>query len=111
MSPNARAMRKATPAEKEKMDRAKARIQEGVREGDKKINKIFPTLQKAARDQTKKGQREMEEIPEEVLQYESAMANEPGSSDMSEPKKYKKVGMVTSRGQGKVMRKRPTRMC
>jgi hypothetical protein len=111
MSPNAKAMRKPTPAEKAKMDRAKARIQEGVREGEGKINKLFPTLQKAARDQTRKGQREMQEIPEEVLQYESAMANEPGSSDSEEPKKYKNGGMVTSRGQGKVMKKRPTRIC
>lgn len=103
MSPNAKAMRKATPAEKEKMDRAKARIQEGVREGEGRINKMFPTLGKAARDQTKKGQREMEEIPEEVLQYESAVANE--------PKEYKKGGMVTARGQGCVTRKKSTRMC
>ena len=103
MSPNAKAMRQATPAEKAKMDRAKARIQEGVREGEKRVTKMIPTLSKAARDQIKKGQREMEEIPEEVLQYESAVANE--------PKEYKNGGMVTARGQGCVMRKKATRMC
>jgi hypothetical protein len=67
---------------------------------------MLPTMGKAARDQAKKAKRDYESIPEEVLEYESMV-----SSESQEPTKFKKGGMVTSRGQGKVMRKRPTRMC
>lgn len=106
MSPNARAMRKATPAEKEKMERSREKLQEAIREEKKTVTKMIPTLGKAARDQAKKAKRDYESTPEEVLEYESMVSSESG-----EPTKFKKGGLVTSRGQGKVMKKRPTRMC
>jgi hypothetical protein len=105
MSPNAKAMRKPTTAEKAKMERSREKLQEALREEKGLINKMIPTMGKAARDQAKKAQRDYESTPEEVLEYESMVSSEGG-----EPTKFKKGGLVTARGQGCVMKKKSTRM-
>ena len=112
MSPNKMAaMRKPTAAEKAKMERAREKLQEAQREESGMINKMIPTMGKAARDQAKQAKRDMESVPKEVRDYEDMAASEVQYPDTEEPKKFKKGGMVTARGQGKVMKKRPTRIC
>jgi hypothetical protein len=64
------------------------------------LSKISTTMAKAARDDLKMGKKMYESVPEEAREYEAY--NAAG---------YKSGGLVTSRGQGRVMRKKKTRMC
>jgi hypothetical protein len=111
MSPNARAMRKATPAEKAKMEQSRQKLQRAQREERDVLSRIAPTMSKAARADAKQAKKDMESVPKEVRDYEDMAASEVQYPEDDKPVKMKTGGMVTSRGQGKVMRKRPTRMC
>ena len=92
--------RKSTESEKLKMEKAREMTRKGI-EGEKDIlSKISTTAMKSARDEIKAGRKMMEEVPEKAREYEAYQ--EAG---------YKKGGLVTGRGQGKVMRKKQTRMC
>jgi MinD superfamily P-loop ATPase len=111
MSPNkAAVVRKPTAAEKAKMERAREKLQEAQREERGVINKMIPTMGKAARDQARQAKKDMESVPKEARDYEDMAASEVQYPDEA-PVKMKKGGMVTARGQGKVMKKRPTRIC
>jgi len=109
--PNKSQVRKPTPAESAKMERARQRLQEAQREERGTINKMIPTMGKAARDQAKAAQAEMESVPKSVRDYEDMAASEVQyPDDGTTPVKKSKGGMVTARGQGCVMRKKVTRM-
>lgn len=111
MSPNkAAVVRKPTAAESAKMERSRKRLQEAQREERKTINKMMPTMMKAARDQEKSAKAEMESVPKEVRDYEDMAASEVQYPENDKPVKMKKGGMVMARGQGCVMKKKPTRM-
>jgi hypothetical protein len=110
MSPNAKAMRKPTPAEKEKMEQSRQKLQRAQREERDVLSRIAPTMSKAARADAKQAKKDMESVPKEVRDYEDMAASEVQYPEDDKPVKMKTGGMVTSRGQGKVMRKRPTRM-
>lgn len=111
MSPNARAMRKPTPAEKEKMEQSRQKLQRAQREERDVLSRIAPTMSKAARADAKQAKKDMESVPKEVRDYEDMAASEVQYPEDDKPVKMKTGGMVTARGQGKVMRKRPTRIC
>jgi hypothetical protein len=111
MSPNAKAMRKPTPAEKEKMERSREKLQRAQREERGMLSRIAPTMSKAARDDARQARKDMESVSKQARDYEDMAASEVQYPEDDKPVKMKTGGMVTSRGQGKVMRKRPTRMC
>lgn len=107
-------VRKPTAAESAKMERARQRLQEAQREERDPINKLMPSMMKAARDQEKSAKAERESVPKEARDYEAMEAfSMPNTRDMEDEKpiKMKKGGMVIARGQGRVMKKRPTRIC
>ena len=92
--------RRPTASEKTKMEKAREMTRKGI-EGEKDImSKVLPTMAKASRDEIKEGRKMMEEVPEKAREYEAY-----------EYAGYKKGGLVTSRGQGKVMRTKQTRIC
>jgi hypothetical protein len=112
MSPNkAAVVRKPSAAEKAKMERAREKLQEAQREERKTINKMIPTMGKAARDQAKQAKKDMESVPKAARDYEDMAASEVQYPEDDVPMKMKTGGMVTARGQGTVMKKRPTRLC
>lgn len=92
------------------LERARKRLQEAQREERKPINKIMPTMTKAARDQAKAAKAERESVPQAERDYEDMAASEVQYPEDDTPVKMKKGGMVTARGQGCVMRKKATRM-
>ena len=111
MSPNkAAVVRKPTAAQKEKMEQSRQKLQRAQREERDILSRIAPTMSKAARDDARQAKKDMESVPKEARDYEDMAASEVQYPDEA-PVKMKKGGMVTARGQGKVMRKRPTRMC
>ena len=103
-------VRKPTASESAKMERSRKRLQEAQREERGTINKLMPSMTKAARDQAKAAKAEMESVPKEVRDYEDMAASEVQYPDDGMPVKMKKGGMVTARGQGCVMKKKSTRM-
>lgn len=92
--------RKPTASEKAKMEKAREMTRKGIEGESDFLSKISTTAAKAARDEIKAGRKMMEEVPEKAREYEAYQ--EAG---------YKKGGLVTARGQGKVMRKKQTRIC
>jgi len=92
--------RKPTASEKAKMEKAREMTRKGIEGESDLLSKISTTAAKSARDEIKEGHKMMEEVPEKAREYEAYQ--EAG---------YKKGGLVTSRGQGKVMRTKKTRIC
>jgi hypothetical protein len=96
--------RKPTEKELAKIKRAREKTVQGI-EGEKDfLSKISTTSAKAARDEYKAGRKMMEEVPEEARAYEAEM----GSPNVGT---YAKGGLVTSKGQGRVIRSKKTRIC
>jgi hypothetical protein len=111
MSPNKSAVvRKPTAAEKAKMEQSRQKLQRAQREERDVISRIMPTMSKAAREDARQAKRDMESVPKSARDYEDMAASEVQYPDEA-PVRMKKGGMVTARGQGKVIKKRPTRMC
>jgi Holliday junction resolvasome RuvABC DNA-binding subunit len=113
--------RKPTAKERAKIEKAREKTVQGMA-GEKDILSRFSTTSaKAARDMTKEGRKMMEEVPAEARAYEAEMGD-PSFKDSSSRKAqgeiealkalgYAKGGLVTSRGQGKVIRSKKTRIC
>ena len=96
--------RKPTAKERATIQKAREKTVQGM-EGEKDLlSKISTTSAKAARDMTKEGRKMMESVPAEARAYEAEEGN-PGVGT------YAKGGLVTSRGQGKVVRSKKTRIC
>ena len=96
--------RKPTAKERAKIEKAREKTVQGMA-GEKDILSRFSTTSaKAARDMTKEGRKTMEEVPAEARAYEAEEGN-PGVGT------YAKGGLVTSKGQGKVIRSKKTRIC
>lgn len=109
--PNMSQVRKPDAKQTATLDRARKRKQEAQSEANKTINKLMPTMMKAARDQEKSADAERESVPKSVRDYEDMAASEVQyPDDGTTPVKKSKGGMVTARGQGCVMRKKVTRM-
>lgn len=111
MSPNkAAVVRKPTAAQKEKMERSRQKLQRAQREEGDLLSRIAPTMSKAARDDARQAKKDMESVPQSARDYEDMAASEVQYPEDDAPIKMKKGGMVMARGQGCVMKKKPTRM-
>jgi len=96
--------RKPTAKERATIQKAREKTVQGM-EGEKDLlSKISTTSAKAARDMAKEGRKMRESVPAEARAYEAEEGN-PGVGT------YAKGGLVTSRGQGKVVRSKKTRIC
>lgn len=96
--------RKQTAKERATIQKAREKTVQGM-EGEKDfLSKLSTTSAKAARDTTKEGRKMMESVPAEARAYEAEEGN-PGVGT------YAKGGLVTSKGQGKVIRSKKTRIC
>jgi hypothetical protein len=95
---NSKMYRKPTEKEKKKIEKAREMTQRGIM-GEKDIfSKFSTTMAKSARDDYKGGRKMMEEVPEAARNYEAETPEK--------TMKYKNGGMVSVRGQGKVMKKK-----
>ena len=111
MSPNKSAVvRKPTAAQKKEMERSRQNLQRAQREEVDLLSRIAPMFGKQARDDAKQAKKDMESVPKEVRDYEDMAASEVQYPEDDAPIKMKKGGMVMARGQGCVMKKKPTRM-
>jgi hypothetical protein len=103
MAKNSPMYRKPTEKEQKKIEKAREMTQRGIA-GEKDIfSKFSTTMSKAARDEYKMGRKMMEEVPEAARNYEA-------ETEGGTMKKFKKGGMVTARGQGKVMKTKSCKM-
>ena len=110
--------RKPTEKELAKIKKAREKTVQGI-EGEKDfLSKLSTTSAKAARDEYKAGRKMMEEVPAEARAYEAEMGD-PSAKDVTSRMAqgelkalgYAKGGLVTSKGQGKVIRSKKTRIC
>lgn len=87
--------KKPTEAQRAKIQRARKMTREGMEGEDDLLSRISTTMRKGARDQQKIGRKMMEEVPQEVRNYE----NEEGAEPMGP---YKKGGKVMKYAKGGV---------
>lgn len=77
--------RESTPEEREKLDKAREMMVEGIEQEKSFINRLMPTMGKAARDQMRAAKALRESVPYRAREYEAY--NDAG---------YKKGGKVSS---------------
>lgn len=77
--------RESTPEEREKLDKAREMMVEGIEQEKSLINRLMPTMGKAARDEMRAAKALRESVPYRAREYEAY--NEAG---------YKKGGKVSS---------------
>jgi hypothetical protein len=102
LMPNQSMVKKSSASNEERIKKAKESLAEANREENSMLNRLMPTMSKAAREQGRAAQKELDSLmPKEKMMEEV---------DPSEVITKKKGGMVMARGQGKVMKKRPTHL-
>jgi len=102
LMPNKSMVKKSSASKEERIKKAQDSLAEAKQEEKGFINRLMPTMGKAARDQARAAQKELDSLmPREKMMEEV---------DPSEVITKKKGGMVMARGQGKVMKKRPTHL-
>lgn len=92
--------RRSTPKERQKLEKARERMEMGL-EGEKDFfSKLSTTAAKAARDEQKMAKQMYESVPEEAREYEAY--NAAG---------YKSGGLVKVRGQGAARKTKGCKIC
>ena len=90
--------RQPTTAEKAKLDKSRAMMVEGIKEEKDPINRLMPTMSKAARDQQKSATALRESVSEKAREGEAY--NDAGYKKGGKIKKMAKGGSASSRADG-----------
>jgi hypothetical protein len=102
--------RQPTSAEKAKLDKSRAMMVEGIKEEKDPINRLMPTMSKAARDQQKAATTLRNSVSEKAREGEAY--NDAGYKKGGSVKKMAKGGMASSRADGIAQRgKTRGKMC
>ena len=90
--------RQPTPSEKIKLDISRAMMVEGINEEKDPINRLMPTMSKAARDQQKSAMSLRNSVSEKAREGEAY--NDAGYKKGGKVKKMAKGGSASSRADG-----------
>jgi hypothetical protein len=90
--------RQPTPAEKAKLDKSRAMMVEGINEEKNPINRLMPTMTKAARDQQKSAIMLRNSVSDKAREGEAY--NDAGYKKGGKVKKMAKGGSASSRADG-----------
>jgi len=102
--------RESTPEEREKLDKAREMMVEGITQEKSLLNRLMPTMGKAARDQMRAAKALRESVPSRAREYEAY--NEAGYNKGGKVKKMAKGGSASSRADGIAQRgKTRGKMC
>ena len=93
-----RTYRSPTTSEKAKLDKSRAMMVEGIKEEKDPINRLMPTMTKAARDQQKSATSLRNSVSEKAREGEAY--NDAGYKKGGKVKKMAKGGSASSRGDG-----------
>ena len=94
--------RKPTEKEMNKLDKSRAMMVEGIQEEKNLINRLIPTMGKAARDQQKAATTMRESVSPKAREYEAY--NDAGYKKGGMVKKMAKGGSASSRADGCAMK-------
>jgi hypothetical protein len=94
--------RESTPEERAKLDKAREMMVEGITQEKSLINRLMPTMGKAARDQMRAAKALRESVPDRAREYEAY--NEAGYNKGGKVKKMAKGGSASSRADGCAIR-------
>ena len=90
--------RQPTLAEKAKLDKSRAMMVEGIKEEKDPINRLMPTMTKAARDQQKSATSLRNSVSDKAREGEAY--NDAGYKKGGKVKKMSKGGSASSRADG-----------
>ena len=90
--------RQPTAVEKAKLNKSRAMMVEGIKEEKDPINRLMPTMSKAARDQQKSATALRESVSEKAREGEAY--NDAGYKKGGKVKKMAKGGSASSRADG-----------
>jgi hypothetical protein len=94
--------RKPTEKETAKLDKSRDMMVEGIQEEKKLINRLMPTMGKAARDQQKAATKMRESVSPAAREYEAY--NDAGYKKGGKVKKMAQGGSASSRADGCAMK-------
>lgn len=102
--------RESTPEEREKLEKAREMMVEGIQQEKSFLNRLIPTMGKAARDEMRAAKALRESVPYRAREYEAY--NEAGYKKGGKVKKMAKGGSASSRADGIAQRgKTRGKMC